>query len=519
MSTLLQKITGSRPARRVADTFLNRFAQMRVREVDRLDPVEAQLRTLRQLVQRAQNTKFGRDHDFSTIRTVEDFQRAVPLRTYEEMWRDYWSVAYPRLAGVSWPEFVPYYALSSGTTSGNTKYIPVTRQMVASNKKAALTNLAFFLHENPRAPIFRGRIFFLGGSTDLKTNDDGSLVGDLSGIAAREIASPLRPYTFPPPEIALMGNWDKKVQVLAEQSANLPITVLSGIPSWVLTLFDYLKKVTGKEKIIDIWPTLQLVIHGGALFDPYRRVFREVIGSDRVKFQDTYPSSEGYVAVEDPRHGMLRLLVDHGIFHEFVPMEELDAEKPTRHWLATIETGVQYAVALTTCAGLWGNVLGDTVRFESKDPPLLKFTGRTKYFLSAFGEHLISEEIEKAVSLAAEATGALVVDFHVGPVFPEQPTQPGKHRYLIEFTKEPDDLTNFTAKLDAALQELNKDYFAYRVGSISVGMPEVWPVRHGGFADWMRSRGKFGGQNKVPRMDNSGAITRQLEKWMKSEKS
>src|SRR5260370_2775022 len=338
MTSRVQKMPGSPPVRRVADSFLNRYAQMRVREVDRLDPIEAQERTLRQLVRHAQHTRFGRDHDFSTIRTIEDYQRAVPLRTYEQMWRDYWGGVYPRLAGVSWPEFVPYYALSSGTTTGNTKYVPVTRQMVDSNKKAALTNLAYFLHENPRAPIFRGRIFFLGGSTDLKPNSDGSLVGDLSGIANREFDSALRPYTFPPPEIALMSNWDKKVQVLAEQSANLPITVLSGIPSWVLTLFDYLKKVTGKQHIIDIWPTLQLIIHGGALFDPYRRVFREVIGSDQVKFQDTYPASEGYIAVEDPRHGILRLLVDHGIFYEFVPLEELEAEKPSRHTLASLQT-------------------------------------------------------------------------------------------------------------------------------------------------------------------------------------
>jgi hypothetical protein len=518
MTRLIQSITGSRPVRRLADTVLNRYANLRVRDLDQVDPIAAQARDLRRLVQRARHTQFGRDHDFPMVRTIEDFQKAVPLRTYEQMWDQYWGPVYPRLAGVSWPDYVPYYALSSGTTSGNTKYVPVTREMVASNKKAALLNLAFFLKQHPRAPIFRGRIFFLGGSTDLKVNDDGSLVGDLSGISAREVSSPLRPYLFPPPEIALMGNWDQKVKVLAEQSAKLPVTVLSGVPSWVLTLFEYLKQATGKKHIVDIWPTLQMVIHGGALFDPYRRVFRDVIGSDQVQFQDTYPASEAYIGVEDPRHGMLRLIVDHGVFYEFVPVAELDSPNPTRHTLATAQTGVQYAIVLTTCAGLWGYVLGDTIRFESLDPPLFRFTGRTKYFLSAFGEHLISEEVEKAVSQAAEATRALVVDFHVGPVFPAQPKEPGRHRYLIEFAKEPDNLTKFTEKLDALLQQLNKDYYAYRVGSISVGLPEVWPVRHGGFADWMRSRGKFGGQHKVPRMDNSGTITRELEQFVGGDK-
>jgi hypothetical protein len=514
MSTILQRISGSRPARRLADAVLNRYAQWRVAQLDRTDPVEAQRRALRNLVHHARHTRFAKDHDFAAIQTIADYQARVPLRTYEQMWGDYWHGVYPRLQGVTWPEFVPYYALSSGTTSGATKYIPVSRQMVASNKRAALTNLAFFLHENPGAPIFRGRIFFLGGSTDLKQNEDGSLFGDLSGISAREVHSALRPYTFPPPDVALLGDWDRKVQILAEQSANLPVTILSGVPSWMLTLFEYLKKVTGKAHIVDIWPTLQLVIHGGAMFDPYRRVFQDVIGSDRVRFQDTYPASEGYVGVEDPRYGLLRLLVDHDMFFEFVLVDELSTAKPARHTVADLETGVQYAVIVTTCAGLWSYILGDTVRFERRDPPLFKFTGRTKYFLSAFGEHLISEEIENAVSMAAEATRALVVDFHVGPVFPAEPGNPGHHRYLIEFSKPPDDLNKFTTRLDEALHELNKDYVAYRVGSISLGPPEVLPVRPGGFADWMRSKGKFGGQNKVPRMDNSGKLTEEIAAWL-----
>lgn len=517
-TTLVQRISGSDFIRRIADAGLNRYAFMRVRELDGLDLVRTQRRELMKLLRFARNTKFGRDHDFADINSVADYQKRVPLRTYEQFWNDYMGAAYPRLNGVTWPEHVPYHALSSGTTSGATKYIPVTRQMIASNKKAALTNLAYFLHEHPRAPIFRGRIFFLGGSTDLKTNDDGSLYGDLSGMSAREVPDALRPYFFPPPDIALMGNWEQKVQILAEKSAKLPITAVSGVPSWLLTLFDYLKKVTGKNHIADIWPTLQLVIHGGAMFDPYRRVFHEIIGNDDVVFQDTYPASEGYVAVEDLRYQMLRLIPDHGIFFEFVPAEELGSDKPTRHWVENLETGVNYAVVMTTCAGLYSYVIGDTVRFERKDVPLMKFTGRTKYFLSAFGEHLISEEIEKAVSMAAESTGALVVDFHVGPVFPTQPNKPGYHRYLMEFSREPDNLATFTQRLDEALHELNKDYVAYRVGSISLGPPEVVPVPSGGFAEWMKSKGKFGGQHKLPRMDNTGKLTEEMTRFLIEKK-
>ncbi len=513
MSAWLERLTGSGLARRLADAGLRRYSLFRSRQLDRQDLVKRQQQELLRLVRYAQETRFGKEHRFAEIRSVADFQQRVPLRTYEQYWNDYLGATYPRLRGVTWPEHIPYYALSSGTTTGSTKYIPVTRQMVASNKKAALTNLALFLAKYPHAPIFRGRIFFLGGSTDLKQNEDGSLYGDLSGIAARDLPDPLRPYFYPPPDVALLGNWEQKVQILAEQSANLPITVISGVPSWLLTLFDYLKKVTGKSTVSEIWPELRLVIHGGAMFDPYRRIFREVIGNDSVVFQDTYPASEGYVAVEDKRHGLLRLVGDHGIFFEFVPVEELGSDRPTRHWVADLEAGVNYAVVLTTCAGLYGYVLGDTVRFDRRDVPLLHFTGRTKYFLSAFGEHLIAEEIERAVTIAAEATGALVVDFHVGPVFPAKARDPGRHRYLIEFNRLPNEMARFRQLLDEALHEINKDYAAYRVGSITLGPPEVIVVRPGGFAEWMKSKGKYGGQHKVPRMDNTGKITEELSRY------
>jgi len=515
MTKFLQRISGSKPVRRLADAVLHRYASTRIARLDHLDAAAIQERTLRYLLQYARHTRFGQDHDFSSIRNIAEYQKRVPLRTYEKFWADYWQSVFPRLKGITWPEFIPYYAMSSGTTTGATKYVPVTRQMLESDKIGALTNLSFFLQQNPRAPVFQGRIFFLGGSTDLKPLADGSAFGDLSGITARELNDVLRPYFFPPPDIALMGNWEQKVQMLARESAELPITVISGIPSWMLTLFEYLKRETGKNRIIDIWPDLQLLIHGGALFDPYRSVFREVVGSERVKFQDTYPASEGYFASEDPRYGMLRLIFDHGIFYEFVPVDELEKDRPTRHTLLNFETGVNYAIVVTTCAGVWSYVVGDTIRFEQKNPPLLKFTGRTKYFLNSFGEHVISEEVEKAVAEAADATGAQVVDFHVGPVFPSRPQAPGRHRYLIEFRKEPGDFDAFVRKLDDVMQHQNHDYHAYRVGSITLECAEVCVVPPGGFGEWMKSRGKFGGQHKVPRMDNSGRITQEIVDFLK----
>jgi hypothetical protein len=389
--------------------------------------------------------------------------------------------------------------------------------MLASNRKAALTALAWLKAAHPKVTLFRGRMFFLGGSTDLRplmTGPRAPLAGDLSGIAALEVPSLLRPFSFPPLDIALLTDWERKLQLLAEQSARLPITLLSGVPSWMLVLIERLKAITGKERLSDIWPTLQVVVHGGTSFEPYRALFRKEVGSEGVHFLETYPASEGFVAAEDLRHGLLRLIPDHGIFFEFVPVAELDSDRPGRHALDEVVPGIQYAVVLTTCAGLWSYVIGDTVSFEKIDPPLLRFTGRTCHGLSAFGEHLIAEEIERAMALAADRTGAAVVDFHVGPVFPEAPTRPGHHHYLVEFAQEPADLADFARELDHELGRLNEDYQAHRAGDLTMFSPEVRPVRRGGFAEWMRSRGKLGGQHKLPRIDSSGAMTSEIARWL-----
>jgi hypothetical protein len=517
LTPLIQQFANTAPVRRAADVMFGTYARRRVRQLDR-NPVGAiQEHTLAALVRHARGTRFGRDHGFHQVRSIAEYQQRVPLRDYEAFWNRYWQPVFPHLAGATWPRPLPYFALSSGTTSGATRYIPVSREMLASNRRAALTTLALFLSAHPGTPLFTGRIFFLGGSTELVSLDNTRcpiLAGDLSGIAAREVSSILRPYTFPPMDLALITDWEKKVQSLAERSAVLPITAVSGVPSWLLVLFDRLKRITGHDRIADVWPMLRLVVHGGTKFDPYQALFRREIGADRVHFLETYPCSEGFVAAEDPRHRLLRLIPDHGIFFEFVPVEDLANDRPARHTLTDLEPGVQYAVVLTTCAGLWSYIVGDTVCFESRDPPLLRFTGRTRYFLSAFGEHLISEEVEQAVAAAAGATRAAVTDFHVGPVFPEHAAAPGRHRFLIEFAQPPADLARFAGELDTALSRLNDDYRAHRNGGLSLTEPEIRAVRRGGFADWLRSHGRLGGQHKVPRMDSSGQLTAELSRWL-----
>jgi hypothetical protein len=481
--------------------------RLRTAGLEEADPLRIQERTLHRLVRRARATRFGRDHQFDRIASVAQFQDAVPIRTYECLWNDYLRDRYPVFEDLTWPGRIPFLALTSGTTQGATKYIPVSAEMVASNRKAARTLLAFHCRANPESRLFRGRLFFLGGTAALQQPAPGVSEGDLSGIAAVELAPFFRPYTFPPLELALESDWDRKLNRLAEESCREPITLVGGVPSWLLMLFEWILAHTGKSTIAEVWPELEVVVHGGVKFDPYREAFRSILGSSRIELLETYACSEGFIAVGDPRTELLRLMFDHGIFYEFIPADELESPRPTRHWLGTLERGVNYAVIVSTCAGMWGHVIGDTIRFESLDPPLLTFTGRTKQTLSAFGEHLIVEELECAMARAARATDASIRDWHVGPIFSGAL---GYHQYVVEFLAEPPDPWRFRDLLDADLASRNADYQAHRTPGVGLPSPALLITRPGAFEGWMRRRGKLGGQNKVPRVDGSGTITREL---------
>ncbi|HMB03918.1 MAG TPA: GH3 auxin-responsive promoter family protein [Isosphaeraceae bacterium] len=489
------------------------YARRRTARLAQSDPVDVQERTLRSLLRRARRTRFGRDHGFGAIGSVGEFQEAVPLRTYEDLWALYLKDRYPVFDNLTWPGRIPYLALTSGTTQGATKYIPISREMLASNKRAAQTMVAYHLASRPDSRLFRGRLFFLGGSTELERPAPDVRQGDLSAIAALEVSELLRPYTFPPLDLALEPNWDRKLARLAEHSRDEPITLVGGVPSWLLALFQRLLDLSGKATIAEVWPTLEVVVHGGVKFDPYREAFAQVLGNSRVRLQETYPCSEGFIAFGDPATGLLRLIFDHGIFFEFVPLDELESDRPARHWLGNVQTGINYAIVISSCAGMWGHIIGDTIRFESLDPPLLSFTGRTKYTLSAFGEHLINEEVEGAIAAASTATGASVRDWHVGPVFEGAL---GHHLYVVEFLKAPADPAAFREALDADLSRRNADYLAHRAEGVGLPLPALVVARSGGFESWMRSRGKLGGQHKVPRMDDAGMLTRQLVEFLRA---
>ncbi len=512
MTGPLVALAGSRPVRALVNRAFRLHAKARANALARLDPLREQDRTLRRLTRFARDTAFGRDHGFASIRTIDDFRRRVPIRTYENLWDDYLGRRFPVFENLTWPGRIPYLALTSGTTLGTTKYIPVSWEMVRSNRRAARTVTAAHMTARPGSRLFEGRIFFLGGTTQLEEPAAGVLQGDLSGIAAIEVADVLRPYAFPPLDLALESDWDRKLQRLAERSIREPITMVSGVPSWLLSLFRRVLEIAGRSTIAEVWPGLEAVVHGGVRFAPYEAAFRDALGSDAVRLQETYPCSEGFIALGDPETGLLRLLVDHGIFYEFVPFAEYREGEPPRNrlWLGEVQTGVDYVLVVSTCAGMWGHVIGDVVRFESLSPPLLRFVGRTKESMSSFGEHLIGEEVEGAILEAARALGATAREWHVGTVFA---ADAGHHLYVIEFDRPPDDLAAFRAELDVALGRRNADYRAHRGRGSGVPAPAVVAALPGTFEGWMRRRGKLGGQNKPPRMDASGALTRDLAEF------
>jgi hypothetical protein len=526
-------LSAAPPVRAAVSAAFRTYSKRRVDHLARINPIASQERCLRTLVRRARGTRFGRDHRFGTIGTVSEFQNAVPLRSYEDLWKLYLKGEYPIFDNLTWPGRIPYLALTSGTTQGATKYIPISPEMIRSNLKASRSMVAYHIAARPDSRLFHGKLFFLGGSTALEQPAPGVQQGDLSGIASKEISSWLRPYTFPPLELALEPNWDIKLTRLAEHSLRERITMVGGVPSWLLALFQRLLALSGKKTIAAVWPALEVVVHGGVKFDPYRAAFHEILGLEptgdsqhnapgrnhvslaAIRLQDAYACSEGYVAFGDPATGHLRLMFDHGVFYEFVPLDELDSPRATRHWLGTVQTGINYAIVVSTCAGMWAHIIGDTVRFESLSPPLLTFTGRTKYTLSAFGEHLINEELEGAIAAASAETGAAVRDWHVGPVFQGAL---GYHIYLVEFLKPPSDLKRFRGVLDADLCRRNADYQAHRAEGVGLPLPALVCVQPGGFEAWMRSRGKLGGQHKVPRMDNGGVMTKEIVGLLEAEK-
>ncbi|MBX5452944.1 MAG: GH3 auxin-responsive promoter family protein [Acidobacteriia bacterium] len=505
-----------------ATPLLRLFAGHRLKKLAHDDAQQTQRLVLLRLLRRARHTEFGQKHRFADISDITTFQRRVPLRHYEDFWREYWGRSFPILKNLCWPGTIPYFALTSGTTTGKTKYIPVSREMIASNKRGVLDAFTYHLRAHPKSRVLAGKNFMLGGSTSLKQEAPGIYSGDLSGIAAREVPWWVRPWFFPSLHYALIADWETKIDTLARLALHSDIRTIAGTPSWVLLFFAKLAEIRPDlpTRTTSYFPNLELFLHGGVNFEPYRRQFENLFQGSTVDMREVYTASEGFIAVADRGYGEgLRLMTDHGIFYEFVPVEEIESEKPPRHWLGSVEQGVNYAVVLSTCAGLWSYVLGDTVRFVERHPPRILVTGRLSYFLSVFGEHLIGEEIEAAVETAASAIGQHVVDYTVTPIYPSEPGQRGGHLFFVEFSTRIDDLslTRFAQALDHALGDQNEDYRTHRLKDFGMAAPRIAAVLPGSFAAWLKAQGKLGGQNKVPRVLHDPAAVRALEEFLERE--
>jgi GH3 auxin-responsive promoter len=499
-----------------ATPWLITYAQRRLASLARLDPVHAQARELDWLLQIALHTRFATAHRFADIRSVAEYQSAVKLRQYQAFWERWWRPHFPVLRDVTWPGLINYFAESSGTSTGVTKYIPVSHEMIRANRRAALDVLVFHTAARPHTRILGGKTLVLGGSTALRRLAPGVWSGDLSGIAATKVPFWARNRVFPPRDIALIPDWERKIALVAERALAEDIRGISGTPSWLLLFFERLAALrpNAPRRLVEFFPNLELLVHGGVGFAPYAESFSRWLEGSHAETREVYPCSEGFVAIADrgPGDG-LRLILDNGLFYEFVPAEQLDDPAPVRHWIANAEIGRNYALVVTSNAGLWSYVLGDTVELTGLDPPRLRITGRITYDLSAFGEHLTGAELDAAIAAAAASVGTRVIDYAATALAPTSSEPRGGHLFIVEFDPANADVDPFARALDSALAHGNADYAVHRQGDFGMLPPRVGALPAGGFAAWMASRGKLGGQHKVPRVIHDPALLADLRRF------
>jgi hypothetical protein len=488
------------------------FAAIVNRSLNKLrkNAVELQQKTFEYLITRAKNTSFGKDHQFDQIKSYQDFKNNIPIADYENL-RPYIDRITLGEENVLWPGKPAYLAKTSGTTSG-VKYIPITQESMPEHIKAARNALLSYIHETGNADFVDGKMIFLQGSPVLDVKA-GISTGRLSGIVAHHVPGYLQKNRLPSYEVNCIEDWEQKVDAIVMETKGEDMRLISGIPPWCQMYFDRLSAVSGGKKIKDIFPNFKLFVHGGVNFEPYRARMEESIGFG-IDAIETYPASEGFIAFQDSQKekGLL-LMVDSGIFYEFIPAEEFFNENPTRVWLKDIELEKSYALILNTTAGLWGYSLGDTVKFISKDPYKIVVTGRIKHYISAFGEHVIGEEVEQALMSVANRQGVDIIEFTVAPQVNPPKGQLPYHEWFIEFSKGPADVRAFALEVDKALQKKNIYYFDLIEGNILQPLI-IQSLKKDTFINYMRSQGKLGGQNKVPRLANDRKIADGLEKYI-----
>lgn len=488
------------------NSLFNWFIRRRMADIEltREAPVEAQRAVFAQLLERGRQTRFGQEHGLGEVRNVREFKRRVPVRTYDEF-KPWIEAARGGEENVVWPGKVQWFAKSSGTTSDRSKFLPVTEDALRScHYKGGKDLLALYCDGVPDARLYEGKHLVLGGSSALHADGTGGYTGDLSAIIVRNLPFWVEARRTPGRDIALMEDWTEKVDAMARATMKEDVRILAGVPSWMLVIGKRILELSGKETLGEVWPELQLFMHGGVSFAPYRRNFMELIGETRtpVSYLETYNASEGFFGLQD-RIGAddMLLMADYGVHFEFMPREEWEAEAPQTLELRELEVGETYALVISTNAGLWRYALGDVVRITEKFPFRMQVVGRTSMCLNAFGEEVMIGQTDHALLHACTLTGASLRDYTVAPVFMST-ERTGGHEWAIEFEVPPADLTRFAEALDADLKRANSDYAAKRTAGLAMSAPRVHVLPAGTFEMWLRSRGKVGGQHKVPRLSN-----------------
>jgi hypothetical protein len=466
-------------------------------------PLETQKETLYQLLAKAASTEWGEKYKYSSIASIKEYQSRFPVQTYEEI------IPYvERLrngeTNLLWPGEIKWFAKSSGTTSTKSKFIPMSVEALEDcHYRAAKDILAIYTMQKPETRIFSGKCLTLGGSHKMNQFNNDSLYGDLSAILIENAPYWVEIIRTPKHKIALLEDFEEKLELITKLTVNENVTNISGVPSWYLVLIKQILAFTGKSNLLDVWPNLEVFFHGGISFTPYRDQYKKLIAGNQMNYMETYNASEGFFGIQDDltKNDML-LMLDYGIFYEFIPAEKVNSPSYPVYTLGEVETGVNYAIIISTNGGLWRYMMGDTIVFTCLDPFRFTISGRTKHFINVFGEEVIIDNADKAVESACKSTGAVILEYTAGPVFMNIDSK-GSHEWIIEFEKEPSDLNQFIQNLDDALKSANSDYEAKRFKDLSLLKPVVRSVPKGTFNKWLKTKNKLGGQNKVPRLSNT----------------
>ncbi len=476
-------------------------------------PVDVQNELLLRLIQFAKETEFGHRYDFSSMNTYKDFANKVPIQRYESI-EPLIDRSRKGEQNLFWPTKIKWFAKSSGTTNAKSKFIPVSDEAIENcHLKAGKDMLCLYINNNEETELFNGKGLRLGGSSAIYEDND-SYFGDLSAIIIENMPFWADFSSAPSQEVALMSEWEVKMEAIINETIHENITSLVGVPSWMLVLLNKVLEKTGKDHILEVWPNLEVYFHGGVNFNPYREQYKNLIPKNDFKYYETYNASEGFFAIQDVNGSFdLLLMLDYGIFYEFIPMNEYDGENSQAIPLSEVKKGENYAVVISTNSGLWRYLVGDTVKFTSLTPYKIRITGRTKHHINVFGEELIIENSEEALKMACKKTKATITDYTVGPIFMDGKKQ-GSHEWIIEFAKAPENLEYFTELLDNALKSMNSDYEAKRYNNMTLVMPTVHSAKTGLFYSWLKKKGKLGGQHKVPRLSNKRNFVEELLQLM-----